>query len=345
MPMRSRMLRIGLIGAGRMGSRHAELLRQEPNVQVVAACDLVLERAQAVATTWDGQAYTRYTEMLEREELDAVYVCTPTYNHAEIALACVERGLPLFLEKPVDLDLKAAGRLLQAVEERNLLASVALHWRYTRGYEAAAWAMEGRPVSLVNLRWYWTRPPAGWMWDRQRAGGQIVDQNTHLIDLAQALVGDITHVHAFYNEKLTNLDQGFDNWDSYAVSFRFRNGAVGLCAGTYSLFPEIQAGPTADFALRDELLRVTDRGAARFTADGVDEWSNEGPFRLGVNRAFIRALRTGDHGLIRSTLRAGFRSTAVALAANHAAQTGETVEVDAFIAQQTDLPQHFLAQP
>ncbi len=331
MPTSKRTLRIGLIGAGRMGSHHTELLRQEPDVQVVAACDLIPERAQKLADSWNGRAYTRYAEMLDREELDAVYVCTPTYNHAAIGLACVERDLPLFLEKPVDLDLGAAARLLQAAEERKTLVSVALHWRYTRGYEAAAQAMAGKPVSLVNLRWYWTRPPIPWMWDRAQAGGQIVDQNIHLIDLAQALVGDITHVHAFYNEKQTNFDEGFDNWDGYAVSFRFRNGAVGLCAGTYSLFPEIQAGPTADFALRDELLRITDRGAARFTAEGVDEWSNEGPFRLGVNRAFIAAVRTGDHSLVRSTLQAGFRSTAVALAANHAAQTGETVDVDAYI--------------
>ena len=110
---------------------------------------------------------------------------------------------------------------------------------------------------------------------------------------------------------------------------------MGLCAGTYSLFPEIQVGPSADFALRDELVRVTDQGAARFTAEGVEEWPNEGPFRLGVNAAFIQAIRTGNPAAIRSNLRDGIRSTAAALAANHSAETGEVVNLDAFLRERT----------
>ncbi|MBI3958936.1 MAG: Gfo/Idh/MocA family oxidoreductase [Chloroflexi bacterium] len=332
-----RTLRIGVIGAGRMGKSQTDLLWEMDGVAVTAACDLLPERAQAMAAAWGGRAYTDYEQMLATEELDGVYVCTPTHLHGDPALAVVEAGVPLFLEKPVELDLAKAGRLLRASESRGVPVCVALHWRYTKGHEAAAWLMEDKPVAMVNLRWYWTRPPVRWMWEREKAGGQIVDQNIHLIDLAQSLVGEIESVFAFYNCQQTNFDEGFDNWDGYAVNFRHKSGAVGLCAGTYSLFPEIQVGPSADFALRDELIRVTNQGAARFSKEGVEEWQNEGPFRLGVNAAFIEAIRTGNPSAIRSDLAAGIRSTAAALAANHSAQTGEVVNLDDFIRERAGL--------
>jgi predicted dehydrogenase len=329
----TRKLRIGLVGAGRMGNVHAALLHNEPDVHIVAVCDLLPERAQKMADEWGGRAYTDYHEMLGAEELDAAYVCTPTYNHGEIALACVEKGLHLFVEKPLELDLGVAGRLVRAAESAGVIATVAFHWRYSQGYERAARLIGDDPIALVNLRWYWTRPPIPWMWDRHLAGGQIVDQNIHLVDLSQALAGDIEIVYAQYNQRQVNFEPNFDNWDGYAVTFRYKTGAVGNCAGTYGLFPEIQAGPSADFALRDRMVRVTDKGAALFTPGGVEEWLNEGPFHAGVNRVFIQALREQNPSLVRSTLRSGLRSTAAALAANHSAETGQPVNLDQFIAE------------
>ena len=187
------------------------------------------------------------------------------------------------------------------------------------------------PIALVNLRWYWTRPPIPWMWDRHQAGGQIVDQNIHLVDVAQGLAGEIETVYAAYSRRQVNFEPGFDNWDGYALTMRFKNGAVGNCAGTYGLFPEIQIGPAADFALRDRLVRVTDKGAAHYTPSGVEEWANSGPFHAGVDQAFINAVATGDRSHVTATLRDGLRSTAATLAANHSAETGEVVNLDQFI--------------
>ncbi|MCB9114054.1 MAG: hypothetical protein H6639_03750 [Caldilineaceae bacterium] len=124
----------------------------------------------------------------------------------------------------------------------------------------------------------------------------------------------------------------FHNWDAYAVTLRFKGGAVGTSASTYALFPEIQEPPSADFALRDRLVRVTDRGAAQFTPQGVEEWPNDEPLHAGVNRAFVEALRKNDPSLVATPLRAGLESTAVVLAANASAATGQPVDVAAFLA-------------
>ena len=87
-------IRIGLIGAGRMGNTHARILRSQGQAQILAACDLIPEKAKAMADEWGGRAYTDHQAMLAQESLDAVYICTPTFNHAALALDCVDAGLP-----------------------------------------------------------------------------------------------------------------------------------------------------------------------------------------------------------------------------------------------------------
>lgn len=329
-------LRIAIVGAGRLGHVHACELQDVPDVRVTAVCDIDTQRADELAGALDAHSYGDLAALLANEALDAAYICTPTDTHAALALQCAEAGLHLCIEKPLDMDLRAAAQLVQAVERRGLLACVAFHWRYNQGYARAASLIADAPVALVNMRWYWTRPPIRWMWNRQRAGGQIVDQVIHLLDAAQGLVGPITQVYAAYNSRQVNGEPEFDNWDGYALTLRFQGGAVGTCAGTYGLFPEIQAGPQLDVALRDRLVRLTNAGAVQFTPGGVEAWSNEGgPYR-GVNQAFVAALRTGDASYIRTPLRAGLRTTAVALAANHSAQTGQVVDVEQFIAERTD---------
>lgn len=328
-------LRIAFIGAGRMANLHAGLIVDEPDVQIVAAADIDAARADAFAAKWGGAAFTDHRAMLEETPLDAVYICTPTTQHAAIGLDCLEFGMALYVEKPLDLDLRTARRFVEAAEVRHTLAMTGFQWRYSEGYRRAEELIGDDPVALVNLRWYWTRPPIRWMWDRALAGGQIVDQNIHLVDVGAGLAGEITTVYAAYNAHRTNHEPEFQNWDGYALTLHFSRGAVGLCAGTYALFPEIQLEPAADFALRDRLVRITDKRVQEYTPAGVETWQNTEPLHRGVNRAFIAAVRTGDRSYIRTPLRTGLTSTAAVLAANHSAQTGAPVNVAAFLAAES----------
>jgi predicted dehydrogenase len=179
-------------------------------------------------------------------------------------------------------------------EARRTLAMTAFQWRYTEAYLRAEELIAGEPVALVNLRWYWTRPPLRWMWNRHLAGGQLVDQSIHLLDVSRGLVGDIQIVYAAYNSRQVNPEPEFDNWDGYAVTLQYAGGAVGVSAGTYGLFPEIQEPPRADIALRDRLVRITDKELHLFTPQGVQEWPNREPLHRPLNRAFIAAVRSGE---------------------------------------------------
>jgi predicted dehydrogenase len=328
------MIHVAFVGAGRMANLHAEHLRHEPDVRVVGACDAEGERAEAFCARWGGTPYTEHHALLAGTRPDAVYITTPTPTHAALGLDCLATGAALFLEKPLDLDLAAANRLVSAAEARGALALTAFQWRYTEAYARAEELIAGAPVALVNLRWYWTRPPLRWMWDRHLAGGQLVDQSIHLLDASRGLVGEIEKVYAAYNQRQVNHEPEFDNWDGYAVTLHYAGGAVGVSAGTYGLFPEIQEPPRVDLALRDRLLRVTDKGLLLFAPQGVEEWPNPEPLHRPLNRAFMAAVRTGDPVHIRTPLRSGLQSTAVALAGNAAAAAGTPIAVADFLAEQ-----------
>jgi predicted dehydrogenase len=330
---------VAFVGAGRMAHLHAEHLQHEGGVRFAAAADGDWERAQAFCAKWGGTPYRDHCELLAKEQPAAVYICTPTPSHSAIGLDCIAAGAAIFVEKPLDLDLAAARRLVEAAEARGALAMTAFQWRYTEAYRRAEELIGGElsagRAALVNLRWYWTRPPLRWMWDRSQAGGQVVDQSIHLLDVSRGLVGEVETVYAAYSERQANHEAEFQNWDGYAVTLRYRGGAVGTSASTYALFPEIQEPPRADISLRDRLVRITDRGLHLFTPDGVQEWANPEPLHRPLNRAFLAAVRTGDASHIRTPLAAGLLSTAVALAANHSAGCGQPVDVAAFLEERS----------
>lgn len=328
-------LHIGFIGAGRMAHLHASFAHNEPDVKIVAACDHGSGRAADFTQLYGARAYSHVEQMLDANELDAVYICTPTPSHAALGLLCAERGIHLFLEKPLDLDLVAAARLRAVVDAHKLLAMTCFQWRYSPGYRRARDLIGDEAVALVALRWYWTRPPIRWMWERSMAGGQIVDQNIHLLDVSQGLAGPVDSVYAAYSEQQVNFDAGFDNWDGYALTLRYKRGAVGSCTGTYGLFPQIQERPSADFVLRDRLLRLTDMELTQSTPDGAQTWLNNEPLHRGVNHAFLEALRHDDPSLIETPLATGLHSTALTLAANQSALTGRPVLLDEFLAEAT----------
>ncbi len=341
----SDLIPVAFIGAGRMANLHADHLQNEPDVRIVAACDGVGERTGAFCAKWGGTPYPSHQEMLTHEAPAAIYICTPTPSHAQLGMDCLDSGAALFVEKPLDLDLAAAHRFVAAAEAKGALAMTAFQWRYTEAYLRAEELIAGEPVALVNLRWYWTRPPLRWMWDRSLAGGQLVDQSIHLLDVSRGLVGEIETVYAAYNSRQVNQEPEFDNWDGYAVTLHYASGAVGVSAGTYGLFPEIQEPPRADIALRDRLVRVTDKGLYLFTPHGVEEWPNPEPLHRPLNRAFMAAVRSGDAAHIRTPLRTGLLSTAVALAGNRSAASGHAVDVAQFLAEEAGLASQFSAEP
>ena len=155
-------VRVGMIGAGRMANVHANCMADIPEAKIVAVADILPERAQALSGRTGAAAYTDYRKMLDREQLDAVYVATPTGLHAEHAMAVAEHKLPFFVEKPLALKMSDGWDVQRAAERNGVLSFVGYQWRYTEAVDKAREILGDRPLAVTACEWLWTIPPVPW---------------------------------------------------------------------------------------------------------------------------------------------------------------------------------------
>lgn len=226
-------VRIAVVGAGGVAARHVRVLSGLDDARVVAVADTVAEAAERLAATCDATAYADATTLLDRERVDAVYVCVPPFAHGEPERAVLARGLPLFVEKPLAADLDTAAALAAEVEAAEVVTGTGYHWRCLDTVERAAALLAGAPARLALGSWLDKVPPPAWWATRALSGGPVVEQLTHVVDLARLLVGEVEEVTAAGSR---TEDSPGDIDDVTAASVRFRGGAVGTFTAS-SLLP------------------------------------------------------------------------------------------------------------
>lgn len=224
--------RVGIIGAGIIAGRHmADLLGFE-DVSVVSVADLELERAEQLAERCGGRAYDDIDRMLDTEELDAAYVCVPPFAHGGPEEAVLARDLPFFVEKPVAADLETAERIGSGVAARGVITGVGYHWRYLDIVEWARELLARNPARLADGYWLDFTPPPAW-WTREAlSGGQMVEQTTHIFDLARHLVGEAASVYAVASRTDRPEFPQADIRDVSVATLHFETGAVGTISST-----------------------------------------------------------------------------------------------------------------
>ncbi len=221
--------RVGLVGAGGVAQRHARVLAGLPDVQVAGVTDVSQAAAEALAEAHGATVLPDVAALLG-EGLDAVYVCVPPFAHGPAERAVIEAGLPLFVEKPISVDMITAQELADLIAERDLLTAVGHHWRYLAVADQARELLADRPVRLVTGSWLDKVPPVGWWPHRDKSGGPVVEQAAHVLDLARYLVGEVAEVTAAGNG--TPPVEGADIDGATAATLRFAEGAVGTLAAT-----------------------------------------------------------------------------------------------------------------
>jgi predicted dehydrogenase len=313
--------KVGLIGAGGVASRHARVLSDLPNAQLMGVTDVVPRAAEALAGTYGARVFPDVAALL-RAGPDAVYVCIPPFAHGEAERAVIAAGLPLFVEKPIAVDRDTAVQIARLITERGLLTSVGHHWRYLGVVERARALLGDRPVRLVTGAWLDKVPPVAWWPRRDLSGGPVVEQAAHVLDLARHLVGEVTAVWAAGNGTPPPGD-GADVDGATAAALRFARGAVGTVAATCVLGWKEKAG--LEIYADGLSLAVSETGLVVRTAEGrstVD--SDPDSARVAVDREFINAVR-GEGADIRVPYAEALRTHELALAVAESAATGRTV--------------------
>ncbi len=262
-------LRVGFIGCGGIAKRHMANLSKLEGVRLAAFCDIVPRRAAEAALTYGGRAYSDYRKMLRREELDAVYVCTPPYAHGfEVEVA--ERGIHLFVEKLVAMDLRTALEVERAIEEAGILSSVGYMLRYSDLTELMRSRLrEGGPPGMVlgYLVDSFKLPLDHWVLDRSKSGGQVVEHATHIFDLARYVVGEVARVYAEFDNILLRDIPGATTENEAVTVLRFKNGAVGAICGIWSS-PDTHTFMRLEVYCKDAVL---EHGVHYLRVHGCDE--------------------------------------------------------------------------
>ncbi|MCD6155051.1 MAG: Gfo/Idh/MocA family oxidoreductase [Candidatus Verstraetearchaeota archaeon] len=149
-------LNVAVIGCGFWGWNHLRVLNEIPDANLVAAADINSERLRVINARYNVKTYRDYKEMLEKESLDAVTICTPSNTHSKIALDVIHSNVHLLVEKPMTTTVKEAVEVVREAEKRGLKLLVGHIERYNPGVERVKKLIEegriGKPVLISSRR-------------------------------------------------------------------------------------------------------------------------------------------------------------------------------------------------
>jgi len=261
----ARTVRVGIIGAGNIAaSAHVPGYRATPDVEIAAVCDVVPGKAAAFAAEHGiPAAYQSHAEMIAREKLDAVSVCTPNVAHKQTTIDALEAGLHVLCEKPIAMNLAEGEAMVAAARKAGKTLQIGLHWRFT----AEAQVLKRFAVSgdLGDIYYgeatYWRRRGIpGWGVFTQKAlqgGGALIDIGVHTLDHTMWLMGNPRPVsvagatYAAFGKRSDVVSiwapwdpQKFDVDDTAIAFVRFDSGATLLLRASWAANIEKAYGET-----------------------------------------------------------------------------------------------------
>ncbi|MET3839677.1 Gfo/Idh/MocA family oxidoreductase [Bradyrhizobium sp. OAE829] len=237
------MIKFGLLGCGRIAKRHADLLGggHIAGAKLVAVCDVVRERADAIASRFGVPAFYSIDEFLNHKDMQAVSVLTPSGMHPAHVIAAAKAGKHVIVEKPMALRLEDADVMMNACDAAAVKLFVVKQNRFNVPVKKAREALEaGRFGRLIlgTVRVRWCRDQAYYDQDKWRGtwaydGGVLANQASHHVDMLEWFFGDVVSVHARAATALVNIEAE----DTAVATLKFRNGALGIIEATTAVRP------------------------------------------------------------------------------------------------------------
>lgn len=235
-------INLGILGAGNISETHARAAAAVPGVRLVAVHGGNQARAERLAATYGAAAYADLDAFLSHEPMDVVAIGSPSGLHAEQGVRAVQRGLHVLVEKPIDITLERADRLIAAADDAGVRLGVFFQDHVQpdlmRAREAIAGGRIGRPL-LASARVKWYRPPEYYGQSRWRGtwaldgGGALMNQGIHTADLLLWLLGPVRRVSA----KATTALHRIEVEDTVIALLEFESGALATLEATTAAYP------------------------------------------------------------------------------------------------------------
>ncbi|MCC5621663.1 Gfo/Idh/MocA family oxidoreductase [Nostoc sp. CHAB 5715] len=273
-------LKIALVGAGLIGRAHLERLDASPDCDCAAICDPT-DTAKALAAGRGTPWFASIAEMLAAAKPDGAIIATPNALHVPGAIACLEAGVPVLIEKPLAESVAAAQLLVEAQKRTGVPVLGGHHRRHNPIVKAARKLLQeggiGRLVAVNSL--FLIRKPDDYFdvaWRREPGGGPVLINLIHDIDNLRFICGEIDSVQAM----TSNATRGFAVEDTAALIFRFANGALGT-ATVSDVTPtpwswELSSGENKAYPQRDGLCYLIAGSEGSLSIPSLERWHYEG---------------------------------------------------------------------
>lgn len=229
------MVKVGLIGAGFMGSMHAAVYSQLPDVKLVGIADIRGDKAKSLAKRFKSIPYYDAQQLIDREDVNTVDICLPTYMHKEYVLKAARAKKDVFCEKPMALSVDDAQAMIDECSKNNvrfMVGHVIRFWNEYRLLKEACDSNKYGRLKLINCRRL--SPLPGWSWenwilDPEKSGGAALDLHVHDTDFICYLAGQMP-------EKVYSKSAATERkYDHIVSTFSFPDGLVATAEGNWNL--------------------------------------------------------------------------------------------------------------
>jgi predicted dehydrogenase len=232
-------LRVSLLGCGNIGLRHAKAVASLPEqMRLVACCGRDNMRTESFAAEFSAVPYTDFSRMLGEERLDLLIVTLPPFAHAGEVEAAAQAGVNLLVEKPIALDLERATSMVEA--SRNVIAACGFMYRFgiaTSRWDALSRSGDtGRPGHFSGS-FHCNALHAAWWREKEKSGGQMVEQLIHIVDLARHTLGLPQTVYARTANLFHRDTPRYDSEDVSAMLLGYEDGRIGVLHASNAAIP------------------------------------------------------------------------------------------------------------
>ena len=222
-------VRIGFVGVGGIANNHLGQLQKVEGVEIAALCDINEARVKEMTDKYGGTVYADYRKMIDEVEMDGMYVCVPPFAHDDAEILAAQKGIHLFVEKPVVMKLDKGLEILEAIDKAGVMSAVGHGMRYGGAIQAVRRWVQDKTVAMISAH-RWGNMAGGedhWWRVYEKSGGQLLEMAVHQLDAMRFICGDITEVYARYARRATMDLPNANVPDVQIVALQFADGTVG----------------------------------------------------------------------------------------------------------------------
>ena len=326
MKLSNEKINIALVGCGRYGMRHLDYLLTRDDVAVTALVSTNSEKLTIAGQKIPSAGkFNSFEDMIKNQKLSALVIAVQPYAHMGMEKIAAEKGIHLFVEKPLGLDLTEVKANADVIRKKGIISAAGYEWRYENGVEEIRNLLSRRKIGIIQGKWMGGTPEIPWWRDRKKSGGQIVEQCTHLVDLMRYFAGNVESVYAIPRN---GCNMPMDNYtidDGSVTVIRFINGVVAaLSTGCFLDNDKVSSDVGFTLYCRDMIAELKwTRGISYSVGKKSEQLPPIEDLRSRPLAAFIEAIKTKNTNLIKSNYDDAFQTLKTTLAIEHSIASGQ----------------------